>query len=96
MTAALILAEHDNRSLGRGTLHAVTAATKLGEGAEVHLLVAGHECAGVAERAAAVAGVARVIHVEHPAYAQPVANAPHQLPGDPVMPLVAAAGEVAR
>jgi pyruvate dehydrogenase E1 component alpha subunit len=30
------------------------------------------------------------------AYAQPVANAPHQLPGDPVMPLVAAAGEVAR
>jgi pyruvate dehydrogenase E1 component alpha subunit len=31
------------------------------------------------------------------AYAQPVANAPHQLPGDPVMPVeLATAGEVAR
>jgi electron transfer flavoprotein alpha subunit len=73
MSAALILAEHDNRSLGRGTLHAVTAAAKV-DGAEVHLLVAGHECAGAAEQAAAVAGVAKVIHVEHPAYAQPVAE----------------------
>jgi len=72
MTTALILAEHDNRGLAKGTLHAVTAATKLG--GDVHLLVAGHECGDVAGQAAAVAGVANVIHVEHPGYAQPVAE----------------------
>ena len=71
---ALILAEHDGKSLGRGTLHAVTAATRLG-GGEVHALVAGGEgCAAVAEAAAAVPGVTKVLLVEHPDYAQPVAE----------------------
>jgi electron transfer flavoprotein alpha subunit len=69
---ALVLAEHDNQRLGKGTLHAVSAATALG--GEVHVLVAGHDCAAVAEAAAAVAGVSKVLLVEHPDYANPVAE----------------------
>ncbi len=70
---ALILAEHDNKSLGKGTLHAVTAASRLG-GGEVHVLVAGQDCAPVAAAAAAAAGVGKVLLVEHPDYAEPVAE----------------------
>ncbi len=70
--AALVLAEHDNRELVEATLHAVTAARSID--AEVDLLVAGKDCRTVAEAAAKVAGVTRVLHVEHDAYAQPVAE----------------------
>jgi len=70
--AALVLAEHDNRALAEATLHAVTAAQALGD--RIDLLVAGHDCAAVAEAAAKVPGVARVLHIEHDAYAEPVAE----------------------
>jgi len=53
----LVLVEHDNASVKDATLHAVTAAAKLGE---VNLLVAGKGCAGVAAEAAKIAGVAKV------------------------------------
>ena len=53
----LVWVEHDNASLKDATLAAVTAAGKLGE---VHLLVAGKGCGGVAEQAAKIAGVAKV------------------------------------
>ncbi len=55
----LIIAEHDNQSLKHATLHAVTAARQFGD--EVHLLVCGHQCGAVANAAAAVAGVAKVL-----------------------------------
>jgi electron transfer flavoprotein alpha subunit len=70
--AALVLAEHDNRTLAPATLHAVTAARAL-DGA-VDLLVAGQGCAAVAEAAARVAGVRKVLLVEHAAYEAPVAE----------------------
>ena len=70
--AVLVLAEHDNRALVEATLHAVTAARAID--AEVDLVVAGKDCAAVAEAAAKIAGVSRVLHVEHEAYAQPVAE----------------------
>lgn len=70
--AVLVLAEHDNRELVEATLHAVTAARSIE--AEVDLLVAGKDCRAVAEAAAKIAGVTRVLHVEHDAYAQPVAE----------------------
>jgi len=70
--AVLVLAEHDNSALFQGTLSAITAARQLGD--EVHVLVAGKDCAGVAGAAAKVEGVARVLHVEHDAYAEPVAE----------------------
>jgi len=62
----LVLVEHDNASLKDATLAAVTAAGKLGE---VHLLVAGSGCAGVADQAAKIAGVAKVHLADDPAYA---------------------------
>ena len=54
----LVWVEHDNASVKDATLSAVTAAAKLGE---VHLLVAGAGIGGVAEAAAKVAGVAKVV-----------------------------------
>ena len=70
--AALVLAQHDNRALDPATLNAVTAAAKLG--GEVDVLVAGQGCGPVADAAAKVAGVRRILRVEAPAYAQPVAE----------------------
>ena len=48
--AVLVIAEHDNASLKSATLHAIAAATKLG--ADVHVLVAGHEATSAAQAAA--------------------------------------------
>ena len=70
--SALVLAQHDNAALDKATLHAVTAALELGP--EVDLLVAGQDCGAVADAAAKVAGVRKVLRVEAPAYAQPVAE----------------------
>jgi len=56
--AILVIAEHDNQSIKAATLNAVTAGVKLG--ADVHVLVAGANCAAAAEAAAKVAGVAKV------------------------------------
>ncbi len=54
----LVIAEHDNVSLHTATRHAVGAARLCG--GEVHLLVAGHDCAATARTASQVAGVAKV------------------------------------
>jgi electron transfer flavoprotein alpha subunit len=56
--AILVIAEHDNAALKGATLNAVTAAAKIG--GEIHVLVTGAGCAGVAQAAAQIAGVARV------------------------------------
>ena len=68
--SVLVLAEHDNAALGRASLHAVTAARAFG--GEIHLLVAGS--APAAQAAARVAGVAKVLHVDSPAFAHPLAE----------------------
>ncbi len=70
--AALVLAQHDNETLDQATLHAVTAAMALG--AEVDLLVAGEGCAAVAEAAAKIAGIRRVLRVEAGIYAHALAE----------------------
>jgi electron transfer flavoprotein alpha subunit len=70
--SVLVLVEHDGRRPIEATLNAVTAAGALSDA--VDLLVPGHECSEAAEAAARVAGVARVLQVEHPAYAEPVAE----------------------
>jgi len=69
--AVLVLAEHDGKSLKPATHHTVTAAAKLGE---VHALVAGADCAGVATEAAKVAGVAKVLVADDAVYAHPLAE----------------------
>ncbi|MDZ4275971.1 MAG: electron transfer flavoprotein subunit alpha/FixB family protein [Erythrobacter sp.] len=67
----LVLVEHDNTKLHDATLAVVTAASKLGE---VHLLIAGHNCGGVAEAAARIAGVAKVHVADDAAYANGLAE----------------------
>src|SRR3954453_6476237 len=71
----LLLAEHDNKSLKDATHKALTAAKQLG--AEVHVLVAGKGCRPVAEAAAKLDGVTKVLLAYGAAYehmlAEPVA-----------------------
>ncbi|MCB9943731.1 MAG: electron transfer flavoprotein subunit alpha/FixB family protein [Geminicoccaceae bacterium] len=68
----LVLAQHDDDHLDPGVLHAVTAASRMG--GDVHLLVAGNGADAVAAEAAKIAGVARVLQVDHEAYANPTAE----------------------
>ena len=63
----LVIAEHDNGSLGTATLNTVAAARKIG--GDVHLLVAGYNARGAAEAASQVEGVAKVLLAD----AQPLA-----------------------
>ena len=70
--SVLVLAEHDNQALKSATLHAITAACALG--GDVVVLVAGAPTDGVADAAAALAGVAGVLRAEAPYLAQPTAE----------------------
>ena len=54
----LVIAEHDHHSLKAATLNTVAAAGRIG--GEIHVLVAGASCAGAAQQAAGLQGVARV------------------------------------
>jgi electron transfer flavoprotein alpha subunit len=55
----LLLAEHDNATLSDQTAKALTAALKIG--GDVHVLVAGQNAKAVADQAAKLGGVAKVI-----------------------------------
>jgi electron transfer flavoprotein alpha subunit len=70
--AVLILAKHDNAHLNDATAKTVTAAKAMG--GDIHLLVAGENCAAVAEAGAKLDGVGKVIHVDGPAYAHRLAE----------------------
>jgi len=61
--SSLVIAEHDNSSIKPSTLNTVSAA--LACGGDVHLLVAGHNAAAAAAAGAQIAGVGKVIHVDH-------------------------------
>src|ERR1700737_442540 len=65
--AALVVAEHDNAALKPATLNAVAAAKEIA-GEDVDILVAGKDCRAVAEAAAVVAGVRRVLLADDGAY----------------------------
>ncbi|RME67465.1 MAG: electron transfer flavoprotein subunit alpha/FixB family protein [Alphaproteobacteria bacterium] len=69
---ALVVAEHDNRSLKDATLNVVTAAKALG--GDVHVLVAGEGAEAVANAAAKIDGVAKVLLADDPAYAHGLAE----------------------
>jgi len=60
----LIIADHDGASLQSATLHAVSAAQKIG--GELHVLVAGSNAQGAAQAAAKIPGVAKVLHADAP------------------------------
>lgn len=65
--AALVVAEHDNNTLKPATLNALAAAKEIARD-EVDIIVAGKDCRGVAEAAAQVPGVRRVLLAEDAAY----------------------------
>jgi electron transfer flavoprotein alpha subunit len=68
----LLLAEHDNASLKDATNKALTAAKTLG--AEVHILVAGHNCKAAAEAAAKLDGVGKVLLADAAPYEHQLAE----------------------
>jgi electron transfer flavoprotein alpha subunit len=65
--SVLVLADHDGAALKPATLNAVSAASKLG--GAVDILVAGSNCAGAAQAASKIAGVAKVLHADDPSLA---------------------------
>jgi electron transfer flavoprotein alpha subunit len=82
--AVLVLAKHDNATLNDATAKTVTAAKAMG--GDITVLVAGKDCAAVAEAAAKLDGVAKVIHVEGEGYghrlAEPLTELVHGMAGD--------------
>ena len=69
---ALVIAEHDNASLKASTLNTVTAASQCA--ADIHVLVAGHNCDAAAAAAAQIAGVSKVIVADNAAFADGLAE----------------------
>jgi len=70
--AVLLLAEHDNKTLAPATAKALTAARAFG--GDVDILVAGDDCKGVAEEAAKLEGVRKVLLAEAPQLAHRLAE----------------------
>ena len=70
--ATLLVAEHDNAKLRDATAKALTAAKGLG--GDVHVLVAGAGCRGVAEAAAKLDGISKVLLADAPAYEHALAE----------------------
>jgi electron transfer flavoprotein alpha subunit len=71
----LLVAEHDNKTLKDATAKALTAASALG--GDMHVLVVGKDCRAVADAAAKLKGVAKVLLADAALYdhmlAEPVA-----------------------
>lgn len=71
MSKILILAEHANGKLNPSTAKCVSCAVKVG--GDIHIAVFSDTGASIAEQAAAIAGVATVLNVEHADFANPLA-----------------------
>ena len=70
--SVLVYAEHDNASLKTETHKLVNAAQKMG--GDIHVLVAGEGCQVVAEAAAQIDGVAKVLVADNAAYKHQLAE----------------------
>lgn len=70
--SVLVYADHNNETLGAATLNTVAAAKEVG--GDVVVLVAGAGCAAVAEEAAKVDGVSKVLLADNAAYANQLAE----------------------
>ncbi|MFT5759988.1 MAG: electron transfer flavoprotein alpha subunit [Alteromonadaceae bacterium] len=68
----LVFAEHDNSVLKTDTLKTVAAAQAIG--GDIHVLVAGANCQTVAEQAAKINGVSKVLVADNPAYEHQLAE----------------------
>jgi electron transfer flavoprotein alpha subunit len=69
---SLVLVEHDNAEIKGATLNTVAAAQALG--GDIHLLVAGSGSGAVAEAAAKMAGVSKVLHADSAEYENGIAE----------------------
>ena len=63
----LVIAEHDNKELKVATLNTVAAASEIG--GDIEILIAGNECEDVANQAAQIPGVQKILLADKPAYA---------------------------
>ncbi|AHE66703.1 electron transfer flavoprotein subunit alpha/FixB family protein [Legionella oakridgensis] len=70
--SALILVEHDNKTIHSSIRHVLAAALQFTE--KPVLLVIGHHCQAVAEQAAILKGVSEVWHVDNACYEHPLAE----------------------
>jgi electron transfer flavoprotein alpha subunit len=70
--ASLVIAEHDNAVLKDAAHKTVTAAAEIST--PVHILVAGENCAAVADAAAKIAGVEKVLLADAAPYARQLAE----------------------
>lgn len=68
----LVIAEHDNAQLKPVTLNTLSAAEAIG--GDIHLLVAGHNCQAVADEAARVTAVSKVLLADNVAYEHQLAE----------------------
>lgn len=76
MSNVLVIAEHDNAAISGATRNAIAAAAEIAAfaGGSVEVLVAGAGAQAAADSAAKVAGVAKVLLSDSPAYAQGLAE----------------------
>lgn len=81
--AVLLLAEHDNKTLAPATAKALTAAREFG--GDVDILVAGEGCQAVADEAAKLEGVRKVLLADAPQLAHRLAEDA----ADTIVPLMA-------
>ncbi|PKS11581.1 hypothetical protein jhhlp_003346 [Lomentospora prolificans] len=72
LLSTLAILEQRDGQLNKGSLSAVTAATKLG--GSVHAFIAGSDVGGAAQEAAQVAGVEKVVKVSNGAYEKGLAE----------------------
>ena len=70
--STLVIADHDNAGLKESTLNTVTAAKSFD--GDIHILVAGSGCANVADAAAKIDGVSKVLCVDNSVYEHPLAE----------------------
>jgi len=68
----LVIAEHDHQTLKAATLNTVAAAAKIG--GDIHVLVAGSNCASAAQAASALQGVTKVKVADAAHYASQTAE----------------------
>ena len=70
--AILVIAEHDNNAVKPALLNTIAAASEIGD--DIHVLVAGSQCASAAEMAARISGVTKVLVSDAAHYAHPIAE----------------------
>ena len=64
--SVLVIADHDNHTLGAQTANVISAAAKIDS--DIHVLVAGQNCRAVAEKIMTYEGVTRVLVADNHAY----------------------------